>query len=58
MKYDRESGEVLIGAEELCVLALRRSDLASFSERREADREAARECASAVDERFAFDESA
>ena len=56
MKYDRESGEVLIGAEELCVLALRRSDLAGFSERREIDREAARACASALEEGFAFDE--
>lgn len=57
MKYDKGTGQVYIYAEELCVLALHRGDLVSFFERRQADREAARLCASALDERFTFDEA-
>ncbi len=46
MKYDRESSKIGMSVEELCILALRRGDVTAFSERRKADKEAARICMS------------
>lgn len=41
MRYDKDSAAVVMDAGELCVASLHRGDAASFSQRREADREAA-----------------
>lgn len=49
MRFDSESGKILMTASELCVLALHRGDRVGFSEKRKGDREAARLYLSSVD---------